>query len=325
MNYHPWPEIILCLYQALFRSSSTTAEVKDRIVNLLRKVIPSFLRQIFRMSYITNPKWICEMSSFCMSMGVFDWLVGPTQRFFVQSKERPMISLSASVETSTALKITGDKYCVHHIDDNNSIPTECLPIVAPAAYISAKHPPKSSSCRNWVCRCTWSQTSLTTLTRCDSEFFHRRKRTTQPFKRLASPLVSITSRSKLLNRTKALLRSPSSDVWMFYVCISVHMSQFQSSQSLMIIVSRQLFYITEFEIVFTWQYANNLRASIHTTAQSIDQYILVCMVFFHSTSVVVYQRFLVRNIFCSRCWIHSCSLGAWLFDIYIHFSICNFY
>ena len=72
------------------------------------------------------------MSSFCMSMGVFDWLVGPTQRFFVQSKERPMISLSASVETSTALKITGDKYYDHHIDDNNSIPTECLPIVAPA-------------------------------------------------------------------------------------------------------------------------------------------------------------------------------------------------
>ena len=105
--------------------------MKDRIINLLRNVIPTFLRQIFRMSYITNPKWICEMSSFCMSIGAFDWLVGPTQRFLVGSDERFGVPKSSAPDNklTTCDPLVGDGIliqteCLHGLSSSNTLVQE---------------------------------------------------------------------------------------------------------------------------------------------------------------------------------------------------------
>ena len=56
-------------------------EIKKRILSFLRNLIPLPIRSLFRLGYQANRRFVCEQSSLCMTLGFFDWLVGPSERF----------------------------------------------------------------------------------------------------------------------------------------------------------------------------------------------------------------------------------------------------
>lgn len=58
-------------------------EIKIVIINFLRSLIPRQVNDFFRQAFQTNPRQLCEQSSFFMGFGLLTWLVGPTERIFV--------------------------------------------------------------------------------------------------------------------------------------------------------------------------------------------------------------------------------------------------
>jgi len=94
--------------KTLFRTSSSTMDVKVRIVTLLRDLIPQFIRDFFRLSYQSNPQWICEKSSQFMSFGAFGWLVGDTERFEINRSELDTFKKQSLTNITDNILLTTD-------------------------------------------------------------------------------------------------------------------------------------------------------------------------------------------------------------------------
>lgn len=60
-------------------------EIKRRVLNFLRSLVPPQVGSFFRKKYLENPRQICEQSAFFMSFGLLTWLVGPTESFQLQT------------------------------------------------------------------------------------------------------------------------------------------------------------------------------------------------------------------------------------------------
>ncbi len=65
-----------------FMKNRSPNEMKRILVNLLRNIIPSFVKSFFRQQYIKDPQLIQEQSALWFTFNFLRWLVGPTEPIF---------------------------------------------------------------------------------------------------------------------------------------------------------------------------------------------------------------------------------------------------
>ena len=57
----------------------TSNEIRLKIVSLISKIIPKFVKDYFRKMYSENPKLVCELSVQWFGFGFLTWLIGPVE------------------------------------------------------------------------------------------------------------------------------------------------------------------------------------------------------------------------------------------------------
>lgn len=96
--------------------------VSVSILELLNRVLPSFVREFFRNNYAKNSKYICTASSQWFSFGFIEWLVGPAERFGVQVRVRDGDGSDQEQTWTSGVKLTECRFlaesqcksaCVH--------------------------------------------------------------------------------------------------------------------------------------------------------------------------------------------------------------------
>eukprot|EP01039_Chlorochromonas_danica_P001704 gene1704-1862_t len=70
--------------EVLHSSSTINTDVSDRVVTMLRTMLPKPIVAFFRFLVNVNKKLMCELSSVFIRMGFLTWLIGPTKRSWVK-------------------------------------------------------------------------------------------------------------------------------------------------------------------------------------------------------------------------------------------------
>jgi Beta-carotene isomerase D27-like, C-terminal len=92
----------------LMLQAKTPDVIKDRIVDLLLKVLPKIIRDGFASKYIESPRWVCESSVTWFGFGFLEWLVGPAEG------KANVLTLpnGTTVEWKSTVKLTECRYLV---------------------------------------------------------------------------------------------------------------------------------------------------------------------------------------------------------------------
>ena len=84
----------------------TTDDIKYRVLGLLLTLMPRPVRNAISGFSIRRPRWISEKSSQFMTFGLLGWLVGPSERFFVDVK----VPVTTSNSTTDVLEYTTEQW-----------------------------------------------------------------------------------------------------------------------------------------------------------------------------------------------------------------------